>query len=63
MIVKKEYEIKKEIKLDIPLGYEYDSDTKSIVLLKGYMYEVTYNKTKVKDIIDLRVDSGEVVYE
>lgn len=57
MILYSTQEVYKKINKDIPLGYEYDSNTNSIVLLKGYKYKVSYKNSKVADEIDLRPDS------
>lgn len=56
MILYSPQEIYKKVNKDVPLGYEYDSNTNSIVLLKGYNYIVSYKNSKVTDEIDLRTD-------
>lgn len=60
MIIKKEDEKVCVIYIDEPLSYEYDSNSETIVLLDGYMYDIIYKKDKYKDTIDLR---GDVTYE
>ena len=48
--------LKYTINLTIPQSYEYDSTTQSVVLLKGYIYNLYYsNYSKdYQEIIDLR---------
>lgn len=53
MIINKRIDRDNTYNISIPLGYEYDSDSTSVVLLKGYLYRIMYDKTKTTDIVDL----------
>lgn len=53
MIINKRIDRDNTYNISIPLGYEYDSDSTSVVLLKGYVYRIMYDKTKITDIVDL----------
>lgn len=53
MIIKKQVSTNKSITIDIPISYEYDSNSSSIVLLDGYKYEIFYRNFKTTDTIDL----------
>ena len=53
MIINKRIDRDNTYNISIPLGYEYDSDSTSVVLLKGYVYRIMYDKTKTTDIVDL----------
>lgn len=57
MILKKTATKVSTIKNDIPLSYEYDSSSESVVLLDGYAYLLFYNSNSMSDfneIIDLK---------
>lgn len=54
MIIKKEFLLKKELDFKEPIGYEYDSETSSIILLNGYIYTLLYEDALEKDILDLK---------
>lgn len=53
MIIKKQVATTQKINIDVPISYEYDSSSSSIVLLDGYKYEIYYSNYKTTDIIDL----------
>jgi len=53
VIIKKQINTNKKISFDIPISYEYDSSSSSIVLLDGYKYEIFYSNFKTTDIVDL----------
>lgn len=54
MIINRSINFTDICELNRPLSYEYDSNTKSVVLLSGYLYEIMYEKSKLIDTIDLR---------
>lgn len=54
MIINRSLTFKNICEVNRPLSYEYDSNTKSVVLLSGYIYEIIYEKSKIIDTIDLR---------
>ena len=54
MVINKRINLKELCDIVRPLSYEYDTSTKSIVLLRGYLYNIMYEKSKLVDTIDLR---------
>lgn len=54
MIINRTVSLSDSCEISRPLSYEYDTNTKSIVLLRGYLYEIMYEKSKLIDTIDLR---------
>ena len=53
MIINKTVTLNNSCNIDIPLSYEYDSNSNSIVLLAGYKYQIMYDNEKTIDNIDL----------
>lgn len=57
MIINRSTTVVNSIKIGRPLSYEYDSNSSSIVLQTGYIYNISYDGSTTKDIIDLRDNS------
>lgn len=57
MIINRNINLKNTCEINRPLSYEYDTNTKSIVILKGYIYDIMYEKSKLVDTIDLREET------
>ncbi len=57
MIINKVGKKLKEISCNIPLSYEYDTNTKSVVLLKGYSYVISYDGVVSNDYVELKEEN------